>query len=291
MAIVERFVLVGQRCRLSGLLLLLVAGVGCSPGEPVVSSADLRLYVFNCGELTFQDISAFGLSNEQSPTRELFVPCYLIDHPQGRLFWDAGLDPALVGQGQVVLESGGSMHYERSVIDQLAGLDLRPADIDMIALSHMHFDHVGAARFFDSRLLIQRAEYEAAFLHPEDNPVFDNDLYVDLADNPRTLLEGDHDVFGDGRVRLLSAPGHTPGHQVLFVDLANTGPLLLSGDLYHFRESRSLKATPVFNTDTEETLRSMQKIEAFLAASGATLWIEHDKALAESLNLAPAFYD
>jgi len=97
--------------------------------------------------------------------------------------------------------------------------------------------------------------------------------------------------FGDSSVRIIAAPGHTPGHQVLYLDISNYGPLILSGDLYHFEASRALRRIPVFNTNVEDTLNSMEKIEELLISSGATFWIEHSKKLAESLNLAPAFYD
>ncbi len=78
---------------------------------------------------------------------------------------------------------------------------------------------------------------------------------------------------------------------MLLVNLANTGPVLLSGDLYHFRENRSLRRAPTFNFDAAETYKSMDKVEAVIKATGATLWIEHDKALADTLKKAPAFYD
>jgi glyoxylase-like metal-dependent hydrolase (beta-lactamase superfamily II) len=155
----------------------------------------------------------------------------------------------------------------------------------------MHWDHVGAANLFtDSTLLIQDAEYQAAFVD-QNNQLFDPSLYLDLADSERRILNGDYDVFGDGSVMIISAPGHTPGHQVLLVELENTGPVLLSGDLYHFRKSRELRRVPLFNTDAEETLRSMDKIEALLKAEQATLWIEHDQALADTLKKAPEYYD
>lgn len=252
----------------------------------------LRLYVLDCGYLRFNDVVAFGLTNEETSVRDMFVPCYLVDHPEGQLFWDAGLDPAIAGKGERLLQAGAFQRYDRSVLDQLAEIGFPPDDIEWIALSHMHFDHSGAANYFpESHLLIQQSEYDAAFLKPEGNPVFTYEFYSELADNPRTLLDGDHDVFGDGRVIILSAPGHTPGHQVLFLDLAETGPLVLSGDLYHFRFSRTHQRTPVFNTDAEETVESMKKVEAFLEARNATLWIEHDKALADTLMKAPAFYE
>ena len=90
---------------------------------------------------------------------------------------------------------------------------------------------------------------------------------------------------------IVSAPGHTPGHQALLVHLRNTGPVLLSGDLYHFRATRRLRAVPTFNSNADQTLASMDKVEQLIAETGATLWIEHDRALAETLELAPAAYD
>jgi hypothetical protein len=92
----------------------------------------------------------------------------------------------------------------------------------------------------------------------------------------KIVLDGDYDVFGDGSVVVLSAPGHTPGHQCLFIDLPGAGPIVLSGDLYHNALNRKYHAPPSFNTDAEQTKRSMQRIDAFVAERGAELWIQHD---------------
>ncbi len=75
------------------------------------------------------------------------------------------------------------------------------------------------------------------------------------------------------------------------IRLDKTGLVLLSGDLYHFRESRTLRSVPTFNYDAAMSLRSIDKVEALLKETGATLWIEHDKALADTLKKAPQFYD
>jgi glyoxylase-like metal-dependent hydrolase (beta-lactamase superfamily II) len=270
------------------LLALTVLVTGCARND---DGPDLKLYVFDCGLIGFSDISMFSLSNDETPVRELFVPCYLIEHPEGRLVWDAGLPLAMAGQGRIEEEEGVYMTYEQGFDAQLAELGLTPADIELIAFSHMHYDHVGAANIFtSSTLLIQDREYTAAFEDP-DNPYFQPEHYMGIAGNERQLLSGDHDVFGDGRVVLISAPGHTPGHQVLLLRLENAGPLMLSGDLYHFSKSRELRRAPEFNVDAEQTFESMDKVEALLAKEGATLWIEHEQALADTLNLAPAFYD
>ncbi|MCR9278749.1 MAG: MBL fold metallo-hydrolase [Pseudomonadaceae bacterium] len=264
-----------------------------APEQSNAPNADnLRLYVMDCGSLTFDDVSSFGLDNSDTDVREMFVPCYLIEHERGRLLWDAGLPLATVGQGDVELQPGATMRYERSVVEQLSDLGLTPEDIDYFAPSHLHFDHIGAANTFAaSTLLIQRPEYEAGFEHADQHSFFEPGLYSALASSERVLLEGAHDVFGDGSVEILPAYGHTPGHQVLFLDLEKTGPILLSGDLYHFRFSRQHRRTPVFNADKEATLAAMTAIENLLVERQATLWIEHDKVLADQLNKSPAFYN
>ena len=99
------------------------------------------------------------------------------------------------------------------------------------------------------------------------------------------------DVFGDGSVVVMSAPGHTPGHQVVAVKLANAGTVVLGGDLYHYPEERTTGRTPTFEFDAEQSRRSRARIEAFLEETGGTLWIEHDKATLDALPKAPAYID
>ena len=289
-------------CRLTLSTALLASLLACAPqgGDGDATTADvletaepseapLRLYVLDCGTLLVDDVSMFNLSEEEAGTRELFVPCYLIDHPQGKLLWDLGL-PLDVITGDYSID-GGSMSLERSVEEQLAELGLQKADIDYVAVSHLHFDHCGQINeFADRKHIMQRAEHEAAFADPLTVPFYEPQWYSDLADADVMLIDGDHDVFGDGKVVLRLTPGHTPGHQILFVDLEQTGPLVLSGDLYHYPANRTLRRPPSFNVDAEQTLASMEETEAFLEQTGATLWIEHDAILAATLARAPEFY-
>lgn len=260
------------------LLSLMTAGAQAGP----------KLYVFDCGVLHLDDVSMFGLSADETPVRELFVPCYLIRHADGLLFWEGGLPLAVAEADGSVAVAGSTMVYERSIVDQLADMDIAPADIRFAAYSHLHFDHVGAANALAGvNVLMQKAEWDTAF---GGGGFVDESLIEGLRNAELTIIEGDHDVFGDGSVEIIFTPGHTPGHQVLLVNLAETGPVLLSGDLYHFRESRALRRVPVFNHDAATTFDSMDKIEALLRSRGATLWIEHDKALADSLRKAPQYY-
>ncbi len=283
----------------TALALAAVLATACAPepadqGDAAAAAPDepstLRLHVLRCGYLTIEDTTPFNLTGEEAGTNEMFVPCYLIDHPDGKLLWDLGL-PATARSGEYPMP-GGQLSLERTVVEQLGDLDLEPEAIDFVAMSHLHWDHSGqVAEFAGAKQLMQRAEYEAAFADPVTVPGFDPSLYSALADSDFVLLEGDHDVFGDGRVVIHSRPGHTPGHQTLFIDLAETGPLVLSGDLYHFPANRELRRPPHFNVDAEQTLASMDATEAFLEESGATLWIEHDARLAETLLEWPAYYE
>ena len=283
--------------------LLLVAGtLACSGGPPAdeqtvtpaasadQASAALRLYVFDCGSLRIADPGRFSLTVDEVSTLDLSVPCYLIEHPDGTLLWDAGLSDSLA-EGSPHTQANGTVTTVTATLRaQLAALGYQAADITYLALSHLHYDHAGNANdFAASTWLVQRPEHEAAF--GDAQGFFDRTLYAELETSETMLLDGDHDVFGDGTVVIKSAPGHTPGHQVLFVDLVETGPVVLSGDLYHFPESRTLKRVPTFNFDEAETLASMDAVEDFLIESGARLWIEHDVAANALLKKSPAYYE
>ena len=111
-----------------------------------------------------------------------------------------------------------------------------------------------------------------------------------LANSQAIELTGDHDVFGDGTVIIKSTPGHTPGHQSLFVKLPVSGGVVLTGDLYHYAAERTLKKIP--NNDNQELTRaSRAAIDEFLQKTGAQLWIQHDIGANASLKKAPQYYD
>ena len=73
--------------------------------------------------------------------------------------------------------------------------------------------------------------------------------------------------------------------------LAKTGGVVLSGDLYHYPEERTLNRLPTFEFDVDQTRQSRQTLEAFLRKTGARLWIQHDFTAMAKVKKAPAFYD
>jgi glyoxylase-like metal-dependent hydrolase (beta-lactamase superfamily II) len=251
----------------------------------------LKLYEFDCGRITLATLDGFGVDDSESDVRELIVPCYVIRHPDGDLLFDGGVMSSFAGSPGDYY--GMDVRLARPFSDRLADIGLDMTDFEYVAFSHMHWDHIGVANEVGAGTwLVQRAEFEGAFPESGDpTPGFQPGLYASLADLPRRIVDGDHDVFGDGRVRLLSTPGHTPGHQSLYVELAETGAVILSGDLYHTRISFEQRRVPDFNIDREATLSSMDVIDALIEQTGAILWIEHELARFERSRHAPQYYE
>jgi N-acyl homoserine lactone hydrolase len=114
--------------------------------------------------------------------------------------------------------------------------------------------------------------------------------YSALERSKVVLLDGDHDVFGDGTVMLISTPGHTPGHQSLMVKLKKTGTVVLTGDLYHYAAERTLERL-ASNDNKEQTAAARAKVDALLTRMHAQLWIQHDIASNAKLRKAPRYYE
>lgn len=254
-----------------------------------------RLYVFDCGVLVRGEPRAYNLTAEQVGGNTNFSDaCFLVVHPKGTLLWDVGIIPdAQITPGGVEIQTGRggtSNKASKTLKSQLAVIGYHPKDITYLAVSHGHADHVANANdYAGSTWLVQRAERESMFSdQARKQPVFDT--YRALEHSKTTLLDGDHDVFGDGTVTLISTPGHTPGHQSLVVKLQNTGTIILTGDLYHYAAERTLKTLP--NGDNKElTAASRAKVEELLKKPGTQLWIQHDIVGNARLKKAPAFYD
>lgn len=256
-------------------------------------TASLKLYVFDCGELLARQKSMFNPELPDGLQITLSDACYLIKHPKGTLMWDTGLSDNILNIPGGVDAGGGAFNtsVSKTLLSQLDEIGVAPLSVDYIAFSHLHFDHTGNARYFQNATwLIQKPEYEVAFSPQAESLAFNPDDYISLKDNQTIQLDGHYDVFGDGSVIILSTAGHTPGHQNLFLNLAETGPIVLSGDLYHFEDNRNDYAVPIFNTSKKQTIHSFVLIDNVLENIKAKLWIQHDKPFFDSLNLSPEFY-
>ncbi len=258
------------------------------------SRATLRLYILDCGTIAAMDPALFNFKASELNRAVTFVtPCYLIVHSKGTLIWDVGQvpDQDIPDDGTEVVQQG-ILKARRRLAPQLAALGYQPKDITYVAMSHYHADHTANANMFaGSTWIVQQAEYDIMFRDAQVD-IRAPDSYKELQTARRiTLDDADHDVFGDGRVIIKTAPGHTPGHQMLFLKLAKFGPLLIAGDLYHLPEERTLDRVPTFEFDAAMTRATRRKVEEFLKRTGATLWIPHDPPTYAALKKAPQYYD
>ena len=283
---------------LAGVLLVAVAGCSSRTADPDAAAAGTpagpRLYVLDCGSIAPMDPALFSVRQEEIAGDVSFAsPCYLIVHPEGTLVWEVGQVPdvKIPGDGTEAVEQD-ILKATRRLDAQLAALGHPVETIDYVAMSHYHVDHTANANAFaKSTWIVQQAEYDMMF-REEEIGIRSPETYAALKDAPRIVLDNaDHDVFADGTVIIKTAPGHTPGHQMLFLRLRNFGPLLLEGDLYHLPEERTLDRVPTFDFDAELTRATRVKVEEFLRETGAQMWIQHDPPTYAALKKAPEYYD
>jgi N-acyl homoserine lactone hydrolase len=283
------------------VLLTLAIGAaltGCSDiaqdeGMAEASLTSPRIYIFDNGEITGLDPGLFNFTADELAEVDFVNVSYLIVHPQGTLMFDSGAipDSAFVGHGGGPVTEG-VMSATLPLLPQLAAAGYAPDDVDYFALSHYHSDHTGNANSFaGATWIVQRADRDYMFA---DDPqgIINSATFDALAGAQTVVLEDeDYDVFGDGSVIVMSTPGHTPGHQVVAVQLQNAGTVVLGGDLYHYPEEIATGRTPTFEFDAAQSQQSRARIQRYLVANDATLWIEHDLATHAALPKAPAFVD
>ncbi len=255
--------------------------------------SSVRLYVFDCGTLDIPDTSAYQLKKEELATTKMSVPCFLVAHPRGTLMWDVGAVPDSSFKADGTHAPLRYATSKKRLTDQLAQVGFAPSDITYLSMSHFHWDHVGNSNLFAPTVtwLVRKLERDIMFTEPL-SPRTEPQNYNALK-NAKTVIvtKAEHDVFGDGTVILKSAPGHSPDHQVLFLTLAKTGPVLLSGDLYHYPEELKLKKIPTTEFNADQTRASRVAIDEFLKKTHAQLWIQHDFIADAKLKKSPAFYD
>ncbi|MGB5460095.1 MAG: N-acyl homoserine lactonase family protein [Eudoraea sp.] len=263
-----------------------------SESKEVISKAEVKLYSFDGGTVVVNTLGLFSQDETyKGQSKEFADAFYVIQHPKGNLMWDAGLPESLIGLPEPYTSPDGAFTVSRkdSVLNQLKQIGMTPDDFEYISLSHTHFDHSGHANVFkNATWLVQKDEYD--FVTGEEVQEKNPDMYNAIQDLKNIKkIDGDYDVFGDGTVVLKYMPGHTPGHQALFLDLKEHGPLLLSGDLYHFYENREYKRIPIFNYDVAQTRESMKKFEAFAQEKEAKVYLQHQKDDFNKMPKAPEY--
>ncbi len=231
----------------------------------------MRIDAFNVGWFT----TPAGVMLRGAPLDEplrLPVPAYLIETAEHRILIDTGLHPGAIADPQAFY--GSSPVLSMFTLEQDVGLaeQVDLATLTLVVLTHLHFDHAGGLGLIAPAvpLVIQRAEWTAGH-----NPAAaQRNAYLarDYADSgrPLVLVDGDHDLLGDGSIELLLTPGHTPGHQSVRV-----GEVVIGGDVAHFAAGLEDKRFPMFADDHRDQGRSADRLRG-LRDGGATVLPGHD---------------
>lgn len=217
----------------------------------------------------------------------LTYSCYLIRHGDDYMVWDAGN-----GLG------AGTESPKASIVELLGRLQIKAEQVKYLGISHFHHDHIGqAASLPQATLLIGKGDWD--LLNAEEPPqrVKPDEFaawralfapWISGASKVEPLSQDKKDVFGDGSVVMLSMPGHTPGHHALLLRLPQTGAVLLSGDLTHFRENYQTDGVPTWNSNRADTLASLDRFKEIARNLRATVIIQHDP---RDIGKLPAFPD
>ena len=243
------------------------------PGASAKPAA-VKLYTMDCGSFHVKDAAAFSDDGAyKGQVRDLVDPCYLIRHPKGDLIWDTGV-PASTATAPA---DPFAMRQPVKLVDELAQLKLRPADVTYVSFSHTHFDHAGnGSMFAASTFIVDEKEREWMFRdEARKGKDFADWAALETAKTITMNGEADYDVFGDGSVLMIATHGHTPGHRILLVHLKAAGNVILAGDMWHLAESRASRRVPVFNTNKADTLASMDKVEALAKKKSAKVVRQH----------------
>jgi len=249
----------------------------------------LSLFAFTCGHLE----GDFGRLMEGGEGRiRLPIPSYLIEHPKGIALFDTGMHPDCQHDpsARVGARIAGLFAFDyqpgEEIAARLTALDRDPAKIDLIINSHFHFDHVGGNGLIpNATMIVQRREWDAG-MEPDTAARHGyNPRDFDLGHKLR-LIDGEHDVFGDGSVVCLPTYGHTPGHQSLKLRLTG-GDIVLAADSCYFCRTLRERRLPRFVHDRDAMHASLDRLAA-LEAAGARIFFGHDPEFWESVPQAPA---
>ena len=203
--------------------------------------------------------------------------CYLIKHGDEYMVWDTGFAPGTNPNAPKV-----------GIVDRLKEVAVTPEQVKYVGISHFHADHTGQLDpFKNATLLIGKADWDQ-ITSPTPMQGANVAGFKSWTGESRKVepLTGDKDVFGDGSVVVLRMPGHTPGHSSLLVRLKDMGPVLLTGDLVHFRENYDSGGVPWFNFDRAATVASIERMKQIVANVKATVVIQHDM---RDIGKLPAF--
>jgi N-acyl homoserine lactone hydrolase len=251
----------------------------------------MKLYALHCGgeEVDLCEFDPFDTRRGTKAISPFFA--YLIDHPQGLTLFDTGANRSFAGDPRARYGARADgfairMAPEDHVVRRLEQVGYRAPQVDRVVLSHLHYDHSGNLEdFADAKVVVQRSEL--IFAHWP--PVYQREAFLpkDFAIDAHWIeVEGEYDLFGDGRLVAFPTPGHTPGHQSLLVQLP-TKNLILVGDAAYQPDKMSARRLPALVWNPDAMVASWEKLEAWQRKYGAELILTHDLGFVGKTRVAP----
>lgn len=279
--------------------------VGMEPFAKPPAAKTARLYVLDCGMLNIDPagVARYHVTAKEVVEPRMPVPCFLVVHANGTLLWDTGTIPDAdvekAAPKPALYDVNPVSHavVSKTLKSQLATLGYAPRDITYVAISHAHKDHTANLnQFAASTWLVRPIEREFMFrpgnerVEPKFYNLLEKSKWIDISKDESKNAE--HDVFGDGTVVIKAAPGHTPGHEVLVLNLAKSGRIMVAGDLYHYPPERTFQRKPPDNEfNVEQSAASRAMIEDYLKKTKTSIWIQHDFRTIAKLKKSPGFYE
>src|SRR5258708_16067323 len=178
--------------------------------------------------------------------------CYVIKHGDEYMVWDTGFAPGSNPNAPKV-----------GIVERLAEVKVKPEQVKYVGISHFHADHTGQlSPFANATLFIGKGDWDGITAIPPMQGANEARFKDWMGANARKVeaLPLDKDVWGDGAVRVIRTPGHTPGHSSLLVRL-KPGNFLLSGDAAHFRENYESNGVPPFNSAPPHTAAPLDRMK------------------------------
>ena len=233
------------------------------------------LYALQNGFMGFERSGLFygELSGERV---QIPVTCYLIRSSDTTILFDTGFSPRAI-PGLLRTDPLACFTDEDLLVHRLDSLGLEPASVDLVVLSHLHYDHAGGAALFqDSELIVQQDEYSYAHYPASCFASFYYRKNFDLPDYRWRLLDGDAELVPG--ITALRSDGHTPGHQSLLVELPQTGPVILAGDCCYWQQSIDRETPPGVVWDPTRAMHSIKRLKTIARLMGGRIFPSHDPA-------------
>jgi N-acyl homoserine lactone hydrolase len=223
-------------------------------------------------------------------------PCFLMEHERGLVLMDTGLVPAAAEDphgvyGAMADELKLSLTRAQCVDRQLEAIGFKTSDIDYVIMSHLHWDHTGGMYLFpQAKFFIMAGELQYAYWPLPAAPLFRREDIEPTRGFDWTEIETpEFDFFGDGSLRILHMPGHTPGNASLVVRLASR-TILLAADTAHLRAGLEGDRPMPSDWNTLEAVRSIRKLKQAARSLNADIWMLHDPEDWARFKHAPDFY-